>query len=54
MSLRCITTVLEIFLELLVMVMVTISESRANRLLIPHPLHDPPSQVSICTSKIVV
>ena len=40
---RCTTTVLEISLELPVMVMVTISESQANRLLIPHLLHDFPS-----------
>ena len=44
MSPRCTTTVQETSLELLVMVTVMISESRANPLLIPHPLHDFPSQ----------
>ena len=39
MSPRCITMVLEIFLELPATVMVTMSELQANRLLIPHP-HD--------------
>ena len=51
---RCTTTVLGIFLGLLVMVTVTISESQANRLLIPHPPHDFPLHFFCCTSKIVV
>lgn len=45
MSPRCTTTVLEISPELLVMVTVMISESQANRLLIPRPPHDFPSRI---------
>ena len=53
MSLKCTTTVPEISLELLATVTVTISESRANRLLIPQPLRDFPSHHFVCTSRIV-
>ena len=50
MSPRCITMVLEIFLELPATVMVTMSELQANRLLIPHP-HDFRRTSIVCTSR---